>query len=234
MKIKRKLRTIKYDIDRKLWRTKKKIRGIIRRRIKGQYRAGEIINLTFKKIKKKHAEKEIVFPHYVLSLIADDSDYHRTRQGFMRYDSVIVVKLGDNNWVMAKGRAWGDYPADPYDNDILVGGLGDSLKGKSNQKLAEEIMEQIGSYWNSGFVNSIIAARNSGHLFTGRRWQEVMADFVAPKISEFVEKGLETHEGYVTLEVGGIVPAVKSSIKYKKEFADFLAKTIIEIISNSK
>lgn len=222
MKIKRKLRNIKWEI-----------RQIIRRRIKGEYRAGEIIDITFRKIKKKYAEQEIILPHYALSLIADDSDYHRTRQGFMRYDSVILVRLENKIWVMSKGRAWGAYPADPYDNDILVGGLGDSLKNESNQEIAEKVMEHISSHWMSGFTNSIIAARNSGHLFTGRKWQKFMTELVDPNISDFVKKGLETHKGYITLEVGGIVPAVKSSIKYKKEFADFLAETIIEILSNS-
>jgi hypothetical protein len=154
----------------------------------------------------------------------------------MRYDSVILVRLKNKIWVMGKGRAWGDYPADPYDNDILVGGLGDSLKNEPNKKMAEKIMEQISSYWNSGFTNSIIAARSSGHLFVGRRWQEIMTELVSSKISDFVKKKLETHKGYITLEVGGIVPAVKSSIKYKKELAGFLAKTIIKILSdyNSK
>lgn len=222
MKIKRKLRNIKWEIKQ-----------IIRRRIKGEYRAGEIIDIVFKKIKKKYAEQEIIFPHYVLSLIADDSDWHRTRQGFMRYDSAIIVKLGNKTWVIGKGWSWGDYPAEPYDNDILVTKLGDSLKNELNQELSKKIMDSISSGWNSGFTNSIIAARKSGHLFTGSRWQEAMTKFVSLKISDFIKKKLETHKDYITLEVGGAVPAVKSSIKYKWELADFLVETIIEILSNT-
>lgn len=233
MKIRRKLRNINYYLDRKLWRKKQKIRKVIRRRIKGQYTAGEILNLTFKKIKKRYGEQEIIFPSYTLSLIADDSDYHRTRQGFMRYDSVVlIISLGDKFWALGKGRAWGGYPADPYNNDILVLELENSLKNESDQKIAENIMERINRYCNRRFRNSIIAARKSGHLFIGKRWQEVMTALVSPKISDFIEKGLETHKGYVVPEIGGIVPAVKSSVKYKKQFANFLSQTIMQVLND--
>jgi len=218
----------------KLWIIEQEIRNLIRRRVKGEYRAGEILDLTFKKI-KRYAKQEIIFPKYALSLIADDSDDHCTRQGFMRYDSVILINLGGRVWAIGKGKAWGDYPARPYDNDILVLALGedDSLKNESNQKIAETIMELISSYlWSSSFQNSIIIAKNSGCLFGGRKLGRIMDQLISSKIPSFVKKRPEVREGYVTVEVGGIFPALKSSIKYKKQLASLLSQTIIQILSD--
>lgn len=151
----------------------------------------------------------------------------------MRYDFVVLISLGNKFWALGKGRASGSYPAEPYNNDILVLELDDSLKNEPDEKIAENIMEWINSYWNSRFRNSIIAAKNSGHLFVGKSWQEVMTALVVPKISDFMKKGFETHEGYVRVESSGIVPAIKSSVKYKKEFANFLFETIIQVLSDS-
>ncbi|XOB40906.1 MAG: hypothetical protein ACKKMW_02455 [Candidatus Nealsonbacteria bacterium] len=219
MKIRRRLKNIKWEV-----------KEIIRRRIKGQYRAGEILNLTFKKIKKRYGEQEIILPHYALSLIADDSDYHRTRQGFMRYDSVVLISLGDKFWALGKGRSWGSYPARPYDNDILVLGLDNSQKDESTQKIAEKMIDWI--RWSHGFSNSIIAAKNSGSLFVGSNWAEIMTALLESKLPDFIKKGLKTYEGYVTLEVDGIMPAIKSSVKYKKKLAKFLSQTIIQVLSD--
>ncbi len=52
--------------------------------------------------------------------IAEDSDHHKQRVGFFRYESASVIELGDNFWVVGNGESFGDYPADAYGSDILA------------------------------------------------------------------------------------------------------------------
>ncbi len=52
--------------------------------------------------------------------IADDSDYHRTKKGYMVYEDLILLKSQKKHIVLALGEAYGAYPADPYDRDITA------------------------------------------------------------------------------------------------------------------
>ena len=217
-------------MKRRLYTMKWKIRNFVRKYIKGEYRAGEIIDLVFKKIRRNYMKEEIIFPKPVLALIADDSDYHRTRRGFMKYRSVIIISFGESEWIMGRGYAWGDYPAEPYDKDILVVELDDPLEEKSDSERVEEIMREVKfSGWL--FKNSIIAAKSNGTFFVGKNWGDAMTKEINQEgISGFIKKKLENYDNYINVTVEGVVPFLKSSIKYDKELADFLSNKILRVL----
>ncbi len=220
-------------------KVKWKIKQIVRRRIKGEFMVWEIIDITYEKLKKKYSYQTIPLHGSEFALIAEDRDWHRVKRGYTEYDSVILVRSGENIWALGKGRACGSYPADPYNKDILVLKVWESIlrKTKTLEEIAEEIMPWI--RMSFGFQNSIIAGKRSGELFVGSKWRDKVKELIAPELPKFIRKELETHEGYLTVELGemspsfDIVPAIKSPIMYKKKLADFLAKKIIEILSDS-
>jgi len=58
-------------------------------------------------------------PKYVL--VADDSDHHRIRRGFMKYDGGKVISLDGKSWIIGKGTPHGSYPANRFLGDIRIG-----------------------------------------------------------------------------------------------------------------
>jgi len=56
----------------------------------------------------------------VRALIADDSDDHRTRRGWMRYDELYGARVASRTYVLGLGESEGHYPARPYRADIVI------------------------------------------------------------------------------------------------------------------
>ncbi|MHA1743683.1 MAG: hypothetical protein ACTSV6_05475 [Candidatus Heimdallarchaeota archaeon] len=183
-----------------------------------------LLKKVYEKIIKQVDGKEISFDEPVETLIADDSDWHRTARGYMQYTSGFLVKIKDALWFIARGRPTGSYPARPYDSDIIT------IKLTSSS--VEDIKKEIQKSWY--FLNSILWARKDGRLGTARNeaiGNQVKKRLTAETIQKFKAKNLEYDQRYVTVEGWSIKPVVKSPILYKKEFADYLAKIIIEILS---
>jgi hypothetical protein len=62
----------------------------------------------------------LFFPNKALTEIARDSDWHRTKVGYMGYETAGLFEFGGSIWIVGRGEACGSYPADPYDSDILA------------------------------------------------------------------------------------------------------------------
>jgi len=56
----------------------------------------------------------------IYSLIADDSDYHRTRKGFFKYSNGFFLPVKDQQWLVSRGVSCGSYPAHSYHGDIAA------------------------------------------------------------------------------------------------------------------
>jgi hypothetical protein len=191
--------------------------------------AGEVIRKVFEKIKERHSHREIHFPRGALALIADDSDLHRIRRGYMKYDSAILIHLGNKNWALARGEACGDYPADPYDSDIWAAEI--KAGSKSPEQIASEIREMIRK--SEFFSNTIIGGRKDGSFFIsknifGKKVKELLP---AEKLSNFVSSEMKIDSRYFTIEGSNVLPIVKKPMQYKEELVDFLAQLIIQILN---
>jgi len=82
--------------------------------------AHELLQNAYLRLCIIHASREVVFQHRAFAEIADDSDWHRTRKGYMGYDKADLLRLDGKVWVIARGEACGSYPAAPYDSEILA------------------------------------------------------------------------------------------------------------------
>ena len=110
---------------RKLQRLVAGITDYIRLRRRKFWESAELLPRVFEELKKALPSRKVVkLNEPVYALIASDSDYHRTREGYMEYADVILTGISGVQWAIALGEAWGDYPAEYYDNDISAIRLG--------------------------------------------------------------------------------------------------------------
>lgn len=183
--------------------------------------ARELLSETFNNLQIKLDGKSISLPSMAAAEIANDSDWHRTRIGYTGYESAVLVKNGNRQWVIAFGTKCGSYPADPYNCDIAAVPI--SVNGKSDNRVAKEIHDALEN--NNYFRSSLIYAMADGRLVVnneGRFGQKVF-EFLRPKIGEFIAQELETDPRFLTTDFR---PVVKSAIQYKREFVAFLSETL--------
>lgn len=188
--------------------------------------ARELLDKTYENLEKKFGHRTIEFQEPALAEIANDSDWHRTRIGYMEYENADLFKFNGNEWALAIGRACGSYPADPYDTDITA--ILCNSKEKEQEDTQKELMR--GFRCSSYFRNSIVYSMSDGSLAInkeskiGNRFLEI----VKPKIAEYVAKGPEYHGRFMTMDLR---PVVTARAEYKPKFADFLTETIVKILS---
>ena len=181
----------------------------------------ELLQQVCDKLGEELKGRQIALPHKATSEIANDSDWHRTRVGYMGYESVILVQIGEKCWVFGCGGAYGSYPADPYSSDIIV--LSVSLDGKPDKELAQEICKAIER--TEYFSDSVICGLADGCLCfnKGAPFGKKMMEVLQSGFNEYVARSLETDDTVFYMDLR---PVVKSDMRYKPEFVDFLKDTI--------
>ena len=150
--------------------------------------------------------------------IADDSDYHRSAKGYMMYEKVSLIYFSNGkNWCIGNGKAYGRYPAERYDSDILA------LKTKDN---IGEIVKSIEA--STYFENSLIYAVADGNLCLGTRFNNAMLERLRPNIGKYIAQKPEYDRQMLLLST--LEPVVKKPIKYKESFAKFIAESIEQVL----
>jgi hypothetical protein len=205
----------------------------MRDKIKG-LNVGELLKNTYSKLLERHSPQEIVFPTPALAEIATHADYHKPRRGYMCYERVGLFELNGYVWAIARGEAAGGYPADPYDSDILAleFKLKGPIKGKGRKKTEGQIQEELRELIEGSkyFANSLFHGRADGTLAVSEnsRFRERILEILGPVVEEFiVQKPKYDSRRYL---VSTLSPVCKSPVKYKREFADFLADSIEAVL----
>lgn len=175
----------------------------------------EVVEQVFARLKEGRVLREVVFPEGASALIGDDSDWHRTRMGFMRYDSVVFCRFGTHMWVLGLGEACGSYPAEPYYNDILV------LKGVPEESTDAQIYQEIQR--STYFGNSFLIGLKDGNL--GR----MKGKFKERDFPSFVAQQKEVDSEYIVLST--LEPVVHRPTLWKEELIDCLVEDIIQVLS---
>jgi len=187
--------------------------------------ARALLCATYDLLSATHAPKQIAFDTKVLSEIADDSDYHRTKKGYMGYRTAGIFRFGNKRWAIARGEKCGAYPAEPFDSDLIA--LEVTVRGsrKIPQTLAAQI--QYGRY----FANTILFAMADGKLFIPeegrftRRMNEVI-----PKLNRFEAQPAEYDRSCIALSTLRH-PATKCA-QYRSDCHLFLAEAIEDILQS--
>lgn len=186
---------------------------------------GELIEKTYQTLSNKYNHQEFSFQnHEAITEIADDSDWHRTRTGYMQYKSAGVFDFNGQTWVVARGVACGSYPADPYNSDILAFKF--SKEGKSSKQIKEELIDKIS--YSSYFINTLVCGMSDGSLVSNKK----LFDILKPELNNFVAEQPKYDDRY--LSTSTLSPICTNSAKYKSEFAEFLASSIENILKNDR
>ena len=188
----------------------------------------DLLREAYEKLSQQHENKEITFPNRVLTEIANDTDWHRSRTGYMGYKSARTFQFNGKIWVVARGEKCGSYPAEPYDSDIMA--LEFPLKRRITKATQEELVRKVGE--SSYFRNSLIYGMADGNLAVSERGRfgKQMLDLLRPKIQEFIAQEPE-YDRSIILASTLQYPTTKNML-YKPEFADFLAESFKSVLSS--
>lgn len=124
--------------------------------------------VDFQAIPKRYPDDEMMEKlhgeaRFLWFLIADDSDHHRDRRGWMRYDLAHIVEKGGQRAVIAHGRKAGSYPGDQYAGDLIV--VPTNGFGKEDPvALARTVRDDLRRRHLGYFSDSIIVAMSDGSL----------------------------------------------------------------------
>lgn len=186
----------------------------------------ELLKNTYESLERRNPHQEIALPEPALSLIADDSDWHRTRRGYMKYEKTNLFQFNGKKWAISRGESYGSYPARPYDSDFLALEL--STEGKSSEQIQKELIEGIGD--SSYFRNSLICGMADGNLIlnSSGKFGKKMLELLKPKLPDFVTQKPE-YDTSVILASTLQHPTIKEML-YKPTFVGFLTETIETIL----
>ena len=192
---------------------------------------GELLKSTYSELSEKHNLQEVVLPSRALVEIANDFDRYRTRIGYMAYETIGLFEFNKDIWAMARGEAYGDYPATSYNSDILA--LKFKFKGAiKNKEIKKQIQGELSKSINGSryFINSLIYGMADGTLVVNKNGQfgQRMFEILRPEIQRFIAQKPEYDSQYLSLST--FSPICKSSAKYKPEFAGFLANSIEAVL----
>ncbi|MGV8151990.1 MAG: hypothetical protein ACP5OG_02835 [Candidatus Nanoarchaeia archaeon] len=184
----------------------------------------EVLQGVYNRLGERNNFKEVILPQKVLSEIADDSDYHRTKTGYMAYEKVRFFDFNNKSWLIGNGKAYGDYPKDPYNSDILALEMKYS---KSPKKVFEAFLENVGTY----FRNSLLHARSDGTLVTiSNRFSDKITSNLSPEIDSFIAE--ESKYNNKIIDPATFRSVNTRQMTYKPSVIDFLAENIENILKS--
>lgn len=152
--------------------------------------------------------------------MADDSDPHRERNGYMIYDQYVRFENAKGyKFIGGFGKKCNNYPGEVFSSDFLLIKLGKNFEGKE----AEIIKD------SEYFRNSLFVTLESGHFSVGPRFDLNDSLFSRSIMSEYVVRNMKVDPDHVTLSCN---PIVIESLLYNEKFVDYLAKIAINYIQN--
>ncbi len=154
--------------------------------------------------------------------VADDSDYHRTRKGYFRYNRLYVVTLPRHRWILGKGVNAGGYPADGLVSDLLARQLPSVLQ--ADHKTIIGVV--TGSEY---FSHSVMVVREGGE-FAVAGSQQRQAEY--RRLFRADAKEVVASEGKVNTEVMtmSLEPVFDSETLWTRRMAELMAETIAQIL----
>jgi len=187
----------------------------------------ELLKKTYENLADRNPHKEIYLTEPAFAEIANDSDWHRTSKGYMKYESANLFRFNGKSWVVSRGEKYGSYPAEPYDSDILA------LEPSEENPTSLYIRSKLES--SSYFRNSIVFGLADGNLGVGtnspffeNRFEKRVTEILKSKISDFVAQMPEYDKSAILAST--LQYPITKKMLYKPDFADFLTETIEKIL----
>jgi hypothetical protein len=163
--------------------------------------------------------------------IADDSDHHRERRGWMRYDSIDILTMEEQQWVVGYGVKSGSYPGDRFSRDILAIPT-QPFKSKDSIELAREVLKKMRKTHSEYFTNSLIVAMSDGSLQCPRDSQR--AAQLYEKVGEQLQPEEPITEDTRYMLASTLQPVTISTGKYNPELIPVVVEGIKEVLKSNK
>jgi hypothetical protein len=182
----------------------------------------QVLKDTYNEFAKKYSYFLLTFPKQALAVIADDSDWHRTRTGYMSYREIHLVEIENKGWVLGRGEKYGSYPADPYDSDIMLFDF--PVTKNVNEKVKDEVFVKVEA--SNFFSNSVLVGSKEGALLIakGNDVTSKLNESLKPEISKYVLQEPEILEGLISASTLG--PVYKGGFLYDESIIDFLVRSL--------
>jgi hypothetical protein len=191
----------------------------------------ELLEQTMSGLEQRLNPRKIILQEGVLTEIANDSDWHRTREGYMQYNSAALYSINDKTIMFALGTACGGYPADPYDSDIMAFEF--ETNSKSAKCISEELKKKIRK--STYFQNSILIGLSDGRLDSSKSQNQLMLNFwalIGKRIPKFTAKPMKTDRNLINPSTMSYL--VTSSVKYNLDFPKFLVDSFEKTLQELK
>ncbi len=166
-------------------------------------------------LQKIYNGKIIELSKSVQSEIADDSDPHRTKKGYFKYDSFCLIENNDKRWALGFGETSGHYPKDKFLCGLVLFQLSSSDKSKNG--MAKEFSTRLEeeNYFQS-----------SPPLFMLSSGDIAIIEKLGVKIEELIEfTAVKSEEDSGTFNMD-LTPVVTVQAQYQEGFVNFLCKKL--------
>lgn len=191
---------------------------------------GELILKAFLKIKTLLRGRLIFLNSEPWAKIADDSDGHRTREGFMCYKRVAVVRVSGIAFLLVMGEKSGDYPAEKYDCDITAIRLGKKpVRTTKGFLIAAADMLERSEY----FKNSLVLTMSWGDIAIGG--DSCFKHIIEKKLPMIIDsiKASDAKFDREHLLLSSLMPITTRPAMYHLDSPKILAETLIEVLKES-
>lgn len=188
--------------------------------------ARQLLRGAMRRLGRRHRSRNVWLQPQARSLIADDSDHHRIRRGYMAYRSAKIIRVGprvdQNYWLLARGETDGAYPAAAYDSDLQAWPIEPPFEcGKRLAEMADTLIERA-----CFFQRSLIVALSDGNLFcpTDSRAGARLGILLEGKAGQWMAQRAEYNNELILAAT--LQPVVIQSYGYRPEAANELANLI--------
>jgi hypothetical protein len=192
--------------------------------------ARQLLRGAMRRLGRRRRIRNVWMQSGARSLIADDSDHHRIRRGYMLYLTAKIIQVGpradQNYWLLARGEGNLAYPAAAYDSDLLARRIEPPFE--FGKPLAERVAAIIGEA--SFFRHSLTVALSDGNMFcpTVNQAGARLGILLEGKAGQWLAQRAEYNNEL--LLAATLQPVVNRSYGYRPEAANELANLVVRAL----
>lgn len=201
---------------------------------KKELSGGEVLRRVYDAMVRSLDAQPQTLPRELFLVIADDSDHHRSRTGYMRYEAGHLARVGDTPWFLAVGESYGDYPARPFHSDLLAVRLSSWTGPEDVRKHYDGPFGAMVRGGMSPFSDSLLVAMASGALECparfGRNAERVRGILSSEEIRAFAIQEVERDARY--LAASDLRPVVSAPARFSPDIVEPLAGKLVRLLAD--
>ena len=164
-------------------------------------------------------DTQLLYPKINI-IIADDSDWHRTKRGYFTYDSVTPVTHNERRWLMTKSVKTGAYPGDFLKGDLAF------------IPLPGTVEEGITTFRNvRDLSNTLLVGLESGRLVQvpGEPFSSKFFQKYTEELANMAAQQPIMDQDHISLST--LKPLISQEARYSSSAADILVEKILDYLA---